>query len=121
MWRILCGVGSLFLSVRAASPVVPSSGMMSLHSSMHSSQMNTDGPAMSLRTSCWLFPQKEQYNSLSLEDLSAIQIPAFDCSDTTLRARNPLLQDFIDDSVFLGLLGREEVVALGVPGDLLDR
>ena len=34
--------------------------MMSLQSSMHSSQMNTDGPAMSLRTSCWLLPQKEQ-------------------------------------------------------------
>jgi hypothetical protein len=23
--------------------------------------MNTVGPAMSFRTSCWLFPQKEQY------------------------------------------------------------
>jgi hypothetical protein len=34
--------------------------MMSLHSSMHSSQMNTDGPAISFRTSCWLLPQKEQ-------------------------------------------------------------
>ena len=37
-----------------------SSRMMSLHSSMHSSQMNTDGPAMSFFTSCWLLPQKEQ-------------------------------------------------------------
>src|SRR5690606_39441938 len=35
--------------------------MMSMHSSTHSSQMNTVGPAMSLRTSCWLLPQKEQY------------------------------------------------------------
>jgi hypothetical protein len=34
--------------------------MMSLHSSMHSSQMNTDGPAISFLTSCWLLPQKEQ-------------------------------------------------------------
>ena len=33
-----------------------------MHSSTHSSQMNTVGPAMSLRTSCWLFPQKEQYS-----------------------------------------------------------
>jgi len=24
--------------------------------------MNTVGPAISLRTSCWLFPQKEQYS-----------------------------------------------------------
>jgi hypothetical protein len=50
-----------------------SSRMMSLHSSMHSSQMNTDGPAISLRTSCWLLPQNEQYNSFSpLVFLSAI-------------------------------------------------
>src|SRR5580704_12625184 len=34
---------------------------MSMHSSTHSSQMNTVGPAMSLRTSCWLLPQNEQY------------------------------------------------------------
>ena len=34
---------------------------------MHSSQMNTDGPAISFLTSCWLFPQKEQYNIFSLE------------------------------------------------------
>jgi hypothetical protein len=27
---------------------------------MHSSQMKTDGPAISFLTSCWLFPQKEQ-------------------------------------------------------------
>ena len=58
--RISCGVGSLLLSPRVASAVAPSSRMMSLHSSMHSSQMNTDGPAMSLRTSCWLLPQNEQ-------------------------------------------------------------
>jgi hypothetical protein len=45
-----------------------------LQSSMHSSQMNTDGPAMSFRTSCWLLPQKEQYNSLSPVDLSAISV-----------------------------------------------
>ncbi len=37
-----------------------SSAMMSLHSPMHSSQMYTVGPAMSLRTSFWLLPQKEQ-------------------------------------------------------------
>ena len=37
-----------------------SSRMMSLHSSTHSSQMNTVGPAMSLRTSCCDLPQNEQ-------------------------------------------------------------
>jgi hypothetical protein len=55
--------------------------MMSLQSSMHSSQMNTDGPAMSLRTSCWLLPQKEQYSSFSPEELFSDMVlpvpPAF--------------------------------------------
>jgi hypothetical protein len=41
--------------------------MMSLHSSMHSSQIKTDGPAMSFFTSCWLLPQKEQYRTFSPE------------------------------------------------------
>src|SRR5262245_19957469 len=36
--------------------------MMSMHSSTHSSQMKTVGPAISLRTSCWLLPQNEQYS-----------------------------------------------------------
>src|ERR1022692_520305 len=59
---ISCGFGSLsrVRSARSSN----SSRMMSLHNSTHSSQTNTDGPAISLRTSCWLFPQKEQYNSL---------------------------------------------------------
>src|SRR5690606_34341404 len=41
--------------------VLFSSRMMSMQSSTHSSQMNTVGPAISLRTSCWLLPQNEQY------------------------------------------------------------
>src|SRR6478736_9000178 len=36
--------------------------MISLHRSMHSSQMYTPGPAMSLRTCFWLFPQKEHFS-----------------------------------------------------------
>src|SRR6188768_3500873 len=39
-----------------------SSLIMSTQSSTHSSQTNTVGPAMSLRTSCWLLPQNEQYS-----------------------------------------------------------
>src|SRR6202045_1282785 len=39
-----------------------SARMMSMHSSTHSSQMNTVGPAINLRTSCWLLPQNEQYS-----------------------------------------------------------
>src|SRR5438270_12745471 len=45
-----------------------SSRMMSMQSSTHSSQMNTVGPAMSLRTSCRLLPQNEQQRVL-LESL----------------------------------------------------
>ncbi len=37
-----------------------SSAMMSLHTSTHSSQMKTVGPAMSLRTSFWSLLQNEQ-------------------------------------------------------------
>src|SRR6266478_4807380 len=44
------------------SVVLCSARMISMQSSTHSSQMNTVGPAMSLRTSCWLLPQKEQYS-----------------------------------------------------------
>jgi hypothetical protein len=29
--------------------------------------MKTEGPAISFLTSCWLFPQNEQYKVLSLE------------------------------------------------------
>src|SRR5215216_4504109 len=47
-----------------AMPALVSSRMISLHSSTHSSQMNTVGPAMSLRTSCCDLPQKLQYNVL---------------------------------------------------------
>src|SRR5882724_5009191 len=48
--------------------VLCSSRMISMQSSTHSSQMNTVGPAISLRTSCWLLPQNEQY-SVFLESL----------------------------------------------------
>src|SRR6266704_7141344 len=99
MLRISRGVGrSDFAPLPPLSEAV-SSRMMSLQSSMHSSQMNTDGPAMSLRTSCWLLPQKEQYNSLSPEDLSAMQRPAGRTGGETLRALGPVLQDLVDDAI----------------------
>src|SRR4029450_1511979 len=41
--------------------ILCSSRMISMQSSTHSSQMKTVGPAINLRTSCWLLPQKEQY------------------------------------------------------------
>src|SRR6476661_9397235 len=69
MLRISRGVGRSDLAPLPPLSVAVSSRMMSLQSSMHSSQMKTDGPAMSFLTSCWLLPQNEQYNSFSpLED-----------------------------------------------------
>src|SRR5690606_28150785 len=62
--RISRGLGRWLRAACAFSS--SSSRMMSLHSSTHSSQMNTLGPAISLRTSCWLLPQKEQYRILPL-------------------------------------------------------
>src|SRR5262245_66620113 len=65
-----------------------SSPMMSMHSSTHSSQINTVGPAMSLRTSCWLLPQNEQRSGflvsppLTLLNLEPRQ-------DTSNQRRNP--------------------------------
>src|SRR5579871_6715169 len=56
--------------------VLLSSRMMSMQSSTHSSQMNTVGPAISLRTSCWLLPQKEQYSVLLVSPLAALVMVA---------------------------------------------
>src|SRR3981081_1884482 len=69
MLRISRGVGRSDLAPLPPLSDAVSSRMMSLQSSMHSSQINTDGPAMSLRTSCWLLPQKEQYSSFSPEEV----------------------------------------------------
>src|SRR5690606_31833006 len=65
IFLISSGVGSLSPPFPLASSWI-SSRMMSLQRSTHSSQIKTEGPAISLRTSCWLLPQKEQYNSLPL-------------------------------------------------------
>ncbi|CFP62754.1 Uncharacterised protein [Bordetella pertussis] len=64
---ISAGVGS---SERMAARAVAcaSSRMMSLQRSMHSSQMNTEGPAISLRTSCWLLLQNEQCSTFASAD-----------------------------------------------------
>src|SRR6185312_14283915 len=56
------------------SEVLFSSRMISMQSSTHSSQMKTVGPAISLRTSCWLLPQNEQY-SVFLDSPLTLLIP----------------------------------------------
>src|SRR5690242_1030695 len=90
--------------------------MMSLQSSMHSSQMKTDGPAISLRTSCWLFPQKEQYSSFSPPTLS--DIPAFATLVPSNRLSNdrfgPVRQYLIHQAVRHRLGCRQEVITIRV-------
>src|SRR5262249_30417214 len=99
--------------------------MMSLQSSMHSSQMYTVGPAMSLRTSFWLLPQNEHFS---------VPPPSRDRA-ATLRLLAPGRRhhggfghrpwgglggnDLVHDLVFPGLLRGHEEVAVGVALDLL--
>jgi hypothetical protein len=46
---------------------------MSLHVQTHSSQIVTEGPAMSFLTSFWFFPQNEQQSNFSpLEELFSV-------------------------------------------------
>src|ERR1700687_4430615 len=54
-----------------------SSAMMSLQTSTHSSQMNTVGPAISLRTSFWSLLQKE-HRRTSVSPAFFTIAPAFD-------------------------------------------
>src|SRR5205823_13600372 len=90
-----------------------SSSMISLHRSMHSSQMYTPGPAISFLTCRWDLPQK-LHSSCSFESVGlAISRPR------PVRSPRPssvlVLGDHaVDDAVFLGLLGAHEVVAVGV-------
>src|ERR1700747_1218917 len=71
--------------------VLCSSRMISMQSSTHSSQMNTVGPAISLRTSCWLLPQKEQYRVLLESPLAAfVMVGSHSLGDpTSALALNP--------------------------------
>src|SRR6516162_10761655 len=65
-----------------------SSPTMSMHNSTHSSQMNTVGPAMSLSTSCWLFPQNEQWSGFLVSPLLTLLISEHR-QDTNHHSRNP--------------------------------
>src|SRR6188768_1985878 len=64
IWR---GFGSFCVAGRCLGASSISSSMISWHRLMHSSQMYTPWPAMSLRTCSWLLPQNEQrYGTLVL-------------------------------------------------------
>src|SRR6516164_7938913 len=65
-----------------------SSPTMSMHSSTHSSQINTVGPAMSLRTSCWLLPQNVQWSGFLVSPLLTLFISE-PRQDTSHHSRNP--------------------------------
>src|SRR3712207_6043032 len=64
--NVICrGFGSLATDGFAFGCSSISSSMISWHRLMHSSQMYTPWPAISLRTCSWLFPQKEhRYGTL---------------------------------------------------------
>src|ERR1044071_9841378 len=111
IWRISRGVGRSDLAPLAPLSEAVSSRMMSLHSSMHSSQMKTDGPAISFLTSCWLLPQNEQYSSFSPEELF---------SDMDLRAL-PCSQYAIDQTVLYRVFAAHEEIALGIARNGLHR
>src|SRR5262245_2920131 len=65
-----------------------SSPMMSMHNSTHSSQINTVGQAMSLRTSCWFLPQNEQRSSFLVSPLLTLLISE-PRQDTSHHSRDP--------------------------------
>src|SRR5919205_2040713 len=77
-----------------------SSAMMSLHTSTHSSQIKTVGPAISLRTSFWSLLQNEQRR---------ISVSPFFLTIATYRdgpMLHPFPDDIIDNPVFLPLIAR---------------
>src|SRR5215208_2918236 len=99
--------------------------MMSLHSPMHSSQMYTVGPAISFLTSFCALPQKEQVKEAPSRFSIGIVGRAY--RDPRVGTRwlrlSRLLggdEDLVDQAVLPGLGRRHEVVAVGVPLDLLD-
>src|SRR5512137_1077447 len=96
--------------------------MMSLQTSTHSSQMNTVGPAMSLRTSFWSLLQKEQ-RSTSVSPFFLAMVgpgPAARPPEAPPRASRALADHIVNDTVFLRLLRAHDVVALGVHLDALE-
>src|SRR6516164_402791 len=68
-----------------------SSPTMSMHNSTHSSQMKTVGPAMSLRTSCWLLPQNVQWSGFLVSPLLTLSISE-PRQDTSHHSRSPAAQ-----------------------------
>src|SRR5215468_578913 len=120
---ISAGLGRLRISLLFSSS--HSSAMMSLQSSMHSSQMYTVGPAMSLRTSFWLLPQNEHFSAPppSRDRAATRRLLTPGCRHHGGFGHRPRGRlggdDLVHDLVFPGLLRRHEEVAVRVALDLL--
>src|SRR5262245_48906324 len=111
-WPLADGVS------RSSSP-----SRMSLHSFTHSLQMYTDGPDTRRATSSWPRPQNEQRIGwgVAMRFFMLVSVPLddFGCLRGALLAT--LLDDLVDETVRLGLLGRHEEIAVGVPVDHIVR
>src|SRR3954449_271119 len=101
-----------------------SSSMISLHRSMHSSQMYTPGPAMSLLTCFCDFPQNEHLSSsppspnfATVAPLNLVALARADRAGVVCEVA--CRDDLVDDAVHLGFFGLEDEVAVGVLRDPL--
>ncbi len=61
---------------------------------------------MSFLTSCWLLPQNEQYNNLSVEVASLKDLAQFGLWT--------LINNFIDQAIFTRLLCRHKVITISI-------
>src|SRR5215467_2587972 len=110
---ISTGIGSV---ERVPRSNLLSSAMMSLQTSTHSSQMNTVGPAINLRTSFWSLLQKEhRRTSVSPAFFTIVVDPCRDQLSASEATRlRPFADDIVNNTVFLALVRGHDVVALGV-------
>src|SRR5260221_12096917 len=132
---ISCGVGSDDRAPRFSTR--RSSAMMSLQTSTHSSQMNTVGPAISLRTSFWSLLQNE-HRRTSVSPLFFIVLVAGGCCATPPRPPAHFARvnrasfaarcssfapadHLVEDAVGLRLFRVHDEVPVGVGDDLLER
>src|SRR5258705_7319534 len=101
--------------------------MISLHRSMHSSQMYTPGPAISFFTCFWLFPQNEHFSRSPPSPNFATRrsSPDFPASAGSLGHRHrrelTIRDDLVDEAVGLRLFRAHDEVAVGVLADPLHR
>src|SRR5688500_9516481 len=89
--------------------------MMSWHTPTHSSQMKTVGPAINFRTSFWLLLQNEHRRTSSVFFFKGNYLSGLKPTTVTgLRRLRTLGDDFVNDTIFLGLVCLHDVVAFYV-------